>query len=511
MFRPHVLLALVLAAAVLALQPAPAQATESPGVYDVQLDRSMYPASGSMTVIWRFVAPAGTTPSSDATCTISIGGVEKFSTTCHSGEAFTYDVGAVGYATDAVVNVRAYSFDLSLVYVYDGSTSTAFDGVAPNAAVTGFIDADGFDAPDPMPPGTVYRAVTHANDNVHVQNAECSLERVSPPPAGHLQDVLCPSLINPSAQNYFTSPSTSGQYTYVLVVTDPAGNSTRATRGFTVDATPPTVALSAGPADGTAVNTAHPGWSWTSDDPGASYACALHSVGDSATPAPCTSPYTFDGTLVDGTTYALDLTATDALGNAATTTTTFTYDVTPPGMGVSGGPADGATVTSTRVAYTFFSTESVSYQCWWGKPGDTVSYTPCSSGQSLTLPGNGTYGLAFRAVDAAGNVSAPTLRAVTVAVPVPDRTPPTVNVIKKPKSRVRLTRGHRKVIVTVTVTLSEPSTVRYRLDNGTWRTGATTIRVRVGKGRHRMSIYAVDRAGNAGTVTVLRWRVLRAR
>jgi hypothetical protein len=225
----------------------------------------------------------------------------------------------------------------------------------------------------------------------------------------------------------------------------------------------------------------------------------------------CTSPYTAGGTLVDGTSYAFDLIATDPLGNSATTTTTFGYDVSPPSMGVAGGPADGATVTSTQVAYTFFSTESVGYQCWWGNPGDPVTYSPCSSGQSVTLPGDGTYGFAFRAVDAAGNTSAPILRTVTVAVPVPDRTQPSLSVVKKPKTRVRLAKGHRKLTVLVTVALSEPSTVRYRLDNGTWRMGSTTLRVRVAKGRHRLSICAVDGAGNASTVTLVRWRVLRGR
>jgi hypothetical protein len=511
MARLHALLCLVLAAGLLALQPAPALAAESPGVYDVQLDRTMYPASGSMTVTWRFVAPAGTTAAADATCSILIGGVEKSATTCRSGEAFSYDVGAVGYTTDAVVNVQAVAFDIMLAYPYDGSASTAFDGVAPNAAVTKFIAADGFDAPDPMPPATVYRAVTHANDNTTVNQAQCSLERVSPPPAGFLQNVLCPSVLNPGAENYFTTPSTSGEYAYVLVVSDPAGNTTRATRNFTVDATPPAIDLTTGPADGSASNAAHPAWSWTSDDPDATFTCALHAVGDSGTPVACTSPYTAAGTLVDGTDYALDLTAADLLGNAATTTTTFTHDVTAPSMAVAGGPADGATVTSTQVSYTFFAVEPVSYQCWWGSPGDTVSYAPCASGQAVTLPGNGSYALAFRAVDAAGNLSAPVLRTVTVAVPAPDRTAPRLTVIKKPKSRIRLAKRHRKVAVTVKVAVNETCTVLYRLDNGPWRTGATSLKVKVGKGRHRLSIYAVDRAANRSLPVQVSWRVLRAR
>ena len=511
MSRLPALICLVLGAGLLALQPAPALAAESPGVYDVALNRSMYPASGSMTVTWRFVAPDGTTPSEDATCSILIGGVEKSSATCRSGVAFSYDVGSVGYTTDAVVNVRAFSFDTTLAYIYDGSASTAFDGVAPNAAVTQFLTNDGFDAPDPMPPGTVYRATLHANDNTAVNQAQCSLERVSPAPTGFVQSVLCPSLLNPGAQNYFTTPSTSGDYTYVLVVVDPAGNTTRATRSFTVDATPPAIDLTAGPSDGSASNAAHPAWSWTSDDPDATFTCALHAVGDSGTPAACTSPFTSAGTLADGTSYAFDLTATDALGNAATTTTTFTHDVTAPSMGIAGGPADGATVTSTQVAYTFFAVEPVSYQCWWGSPGDPVSYSPCTSGQALSLPGNGSYALAFRAVDAAGNLSAPVLRTVTVAVPPPDRTAPLLTVVKKPKSRVRLAKGHRKVAVTVRATLDEPGTILYRLDNGPWRTGSAALVVKVAKGKHRLSVYAVDGAGNISPTTDVRWKVLRAR
>jgi hypothetical protein len=362
-----------------------------------------------------------------------------------------------------------------------------------------------------MPPGTVYRATLHANDNTAVNQAQCSLERVSPAPTGFVQSVFCPSLLNPGAQNYFTSPSTSGEYVYVLVVADPAGNTTRATRSFTVDATPPTIGLTDGPADGSASNAVHPAWSWTSDDPDATFTCTLHAVGDSGTPAACTSPFASVGALVDGASYAFDLTATDALGNAVTTTTTFTHDVTAPSMGIASGPADGATVTSTQVAYTFFAVEPVSYQCWWGNPGDPVSYAPCTSGQTLSLPGNGSYALAFRAVDAAGNLSLPVLRTVTVAVPPPDRTAPRLTVVKKPKSRIRLAKRHRKVAVTVVMAANEPCTVRYRLDDGPWRTGGTSLTVRVGKGRHRLSIYAVDRAGNRSLPVQVAWRVLRAR
>ena len=498
--------------AIVAGPVAPAHA-EDPGVYDVMTDRTIYPASGQMTVTWRAVLPNGVTPAGN-TCSISFGGVEKDNENCTSGTPFSYDVGSVGHPNDATLTVRAFYTvpgDVTFIYYKEATVATDLDGVPPTTQVLYFYrqGSSGTSAPNPLRPGTVYGASIVLSDNVSVRSLACRIDRLDPDPA-FVKNVTC----GPPNSTLFSTPAATGSYRFTAVATDVAGNTATSTRNFVVDATPPAVTFDSGPPDGSATNAATTSWSWHADgDADATYRCALVPHGTTPTLTSCTSPY--PSTALGEGAYDFLIEATDRLGNVGTTTTTVTVDRSRPSMTVVSGPADGATVTSRTVRYTFYAgSESVTYDCWFGTPTQTPVYAPCVSGAPLVLPGDGTWVLAFRARDAAGNVSDEVLRSVTVKQPVPpapDTTAPVVHVLAKPPATVRLSRSARKVKVTVRVATSEKAVLSYKLDGGAWRRGTASYAARVAKGRHTLRIRAVDVAGNLSKVVVVGWKVVAPR
>jgi large repetitive protein len=118
--------------------------------------------------------------------------------------------------------------------------------------------------------------------------------------------------------------------------------------------------------------------------------------------------------------YALTVTATDSLGNAvtdaagdpATATTSYTLDSTTPAPTVTlTGPSPSKATTAT---FAISDTESVdgpdSYSCVWTSPTDVVrpAGTPCGSGASVVdniaaNAGDGLYTLTVTASDTLGN------------------------------------------------------------------------------------------------------------
>ena len=79
MIRMSALPALLLCVGGLVVAPGPAaHADPTPGVYDVTTDRTIYPASGTMTVSSTFVPPAGAQVAVHAQCAIAYAGVTKW-------------------------------------------------------------------------------------------------------------------------------------------------------------------------------------------------------------------------------------------------------------------------------------------------------------------------------------------------------------------------------------------------------------------------------------------------
>jgi hypothetical protein len=129
-----------------------------------------------------------------------------------------------------------------------------------------------------------------------------------------------------------SSPTTygslaEGTHEFSVMGEDSSANTASATRTWTVDTTPPTLAITEGPTGSTEATTAT--FKFTTSDPTGPVTteCSL----DGATFAACTSPKTY-GSLALGD-HAFKVRAEDALGHATSATRSWTVVVAPPGGG----------------------------------------------------------------------------------------------------------------------------------------------------------------------------------
>lgn len=194
-------------------------------------------------------------------------------------------------------------------------------------------------------------------------------------------------------------------YTFQVRARDTAGNidATPAMQTFLVDATGPTVTISA-PTSGTTVGT-----SFTlmfSSEPGATHTCQLDGL---PAVSPCTSPRTFTG-LTSAMTHSIRVTGTDSFGNVGTPTmNTFTVDDQGPPVTVSGAPAANATVntTSANLSFNVPSGEPApfSFECRFNSTG---VFAACSNFITSGLV-EGAQTLEVRARDRFNNVGPTTV------------------------------------------------------------------------------------------------------
>src|SRR5437588_550591 len=111
----------------------------------------------------------------------------------------------------------------------------------------------------------------------------------------------------------------AGSHTVTVTATDQAGNASGpVSYAWTIDLTPPVVAITATPANPTPQTTAS--FSFTSSEAGSSFKCTL----DSGAAGACTSPQSYSG-LANGS-HTFSLTATDPAGNVSTPAT-FTWTI----------------------------------------------------------------------------------------------------------------------------------------------------------------------------------------
>ena len=111
-----------------------------------------------------------------------------------------------------------------------------------------------------------------------------------------------------------------GAHTFAIVATDHAGNTTSTTTAFMLDTTPPTLAITHGPAGGATVATSSVSFAFTSD------ADTVQCSYDGAATSTCESP--FATTSADGA-HTFVLSATDSNGNTTYLSRLFTVDTAP--------------------------------------------------------------------------------------------------------------------------------------------------------------------------------------
>ena len=210
-----------------------------------------------------------------------------------------------------------------------------------------------------------------------------------------------------------------GAHTFTVKASDAAGHSsTPITRTWTVDSVPPTVEITGGPSGLT--NQTIAAFSFTSAGGGAAE-CKL----DAGAFAACgSSPKTYSG-LTDGA-HTVTVRSTDAAGNFATDTQTWTVDATAPQTTILYGPSTPTDQTTAELQFS--ATESASYQCSL----DGAIFAACTSPVNLSNLAKGDHNFRVRAVDLAGNMdSTPASHVWRVGIDPPASE--VAGVTKKPK------------------------------------------------------------------------------
>jgi hypothetical protein len=203
-----------------------------------------------------------------------------------------------------------------------------------------------------------------------------------------------------------TTPLADGTYTFRARATDAAGNlSALVTREFTVDTVAPTVEIVDGPTGST--DDTSPTFVFTAAG-GGTVECSVD--GGTAAFGPCSGASSHTASALAPGAYTFRVRTTDAAGNAATATRSFSVtDSSAPTATITGGPK-GKTKDKTPT-FSFTSSEPNStFRCKM----DSGAEQPCSSPFTSKKLKAGKHTFSVVAVDAAGNASAPATQAFKV-------------------------------------------------------------------------------------------------
>ena len=301
--------------------------------------------------------------------------------------------------------------------------------------------------------------------------------------------------------------SANATTTLRAMATDNAGNASPCSSAvsYTEDSAPPTAPSITDTDPDSPANDDHPEAKGTAENgstvrvySGADCNGAVLATGSAAT-------FTSSGITVpvgNDTSTDLRVTATDDAANVSPCSSALTY------VEDSTGPDTAAEVDvekSTATA-TFSSEAGATFECNM----DAAGYSACQSPTSWADLAPGNHSLAIRATDLSGNPdTSPAEMTFMVekqgaGAPV-DRRPPKTTINKKPKAKG--TRGR----AVFRFGSSEPrSTFRCRLDGEDERCGYRLV-VDVGRGRHRITVAAIDPSGNVDRSPArYSWRVKRS-
>lgn len=275
--------------------------------------------------------------------------------------------------------------------------------------------------------------------------------------------------------------------------------------GFYVDRTPPNTTITDGPDNGSAAGPAEFTFTGADGHSIGAFNCSL----DGGPFVACTSPYVVN---VGAGSHTMAVQAVDGSSNLDPTPDLYQWetapapDTTPPDTAITGGPADGDTV-SVLPSYAFNSPDdnTATFECSF----DGGSYAPCTSPYQVaggTSPGAHTF--AVRAKDPAGNVDpTPSSRDFTYDPTPPDTTPPQTNIIGGPENGAGVKSPP-------TYRFASPDAdadgFRCSVDDKAFKPCTTPFTVSgIAPGNHTFEVSAVDEAGNVDPTPALRTFKLR--
>jgi uncharacterized repeat protein (TIGR01451 family) len=214
--------------------------------------------------------------------------------------------------------------------------------------------------------------------------------------------------------SHTTGTLLEGFHTFEVRAIDAAGNvdPTPASETWFVDLTPPVATFAMKPPDPS--NNPNPQFIFASE-PGATFECHL----DADIFVACPATYTVGPNPLTSTTHTMYVRATDPVGNAQVTPTTYTWtvDLDPPDTTIT---RLGATPSEAVVSFVLTSNEAATFECNL----DNTGFAACASTFTTPALSDGQHTLVVRAIDTAGNVDpTPAVHPWIVAAPTPTPAP----------------------------------------------------------------------------------------
>ncbi|MBX3154958.1 MAG: Ig-like domain repeat protein [Deltaproteobacteria bacterium] len=293
----------------------------------------------------------------------------------------------------------------------------------------------------------------------------------------------------PCTSPFTTSTLGGGPHVFEVTATDPAGNTGRATRSFTVDSAAPSIAITSGPPAFT--NNATPTFAFVAGPTATTVECRV----DGGAFAACTSPFT-TATLSEAA-HTFEVRACTAVPVCASDTRTFTVDVTPPGLTITAGPEDPTPTRETQPTFAFTATAANTVTCRiTNAAAPNPPAVPCTATFAPTaLLADGAHVFEVVASDTAGNTTTRT-RAFTV-----DTRAPTI-AVQPPAIPAR--PSNKRPVLHFSVTDASSVTVTCAVDTGAAvpcdGAAGFSSPSDLADGLHTYHVKATDAATNQGTL-----------
>jgi hypothetical protein len=272
------------------------------------------------------------------------------------------------------------------------------------------------------------------------------------------------AFVNCNGGSFTTSALADGAHTLTVRAQNSAGlnvDPDPPTASFTVDTTPPTIGVDSGPNTTIGVNSASFGFTKGTDPNGAVATTCRLITPSQPNPAftTCSSPKAYSS-LEEGA-HTFEVRATDAAGNSATDSRSFTVQDTPPVADDATRSTEGTNPVSVSATATDADGDTLSYSIFTPATGGTAS--PTASGVTYTANASfaGTDSFIYQASDGRGGTDQGT---VTVTVT------PQTSITADPGTTTGVGRPAWSFSSTQTTTFEcqlAPSNV-FDLGTGTW-------------------------------------------